>query len=107
MILCDLDLPQLELIKVGDNSMNGTKKDDCSLIMKGSICCNLSLIDLPSLKTVISNKPGNTFYSQKLVILSSDFHELCLFADIPNVEKVELPNAFTRVTSCSVESKSF
>ena len=35
-LLCFIiDLERLETIKVGDNSLNGVPKDDCSLIMKG------------------------------------------------------------------------
>lgn len=32
-----IDLKSLEMIKVGDNSLNGDKQDDCSLIMKGNL----------------------------------------------------------------------
>ena len=67
-----LDLEQLELIKVGDNALNGNKQEECSLIMKGTFnALNYLPIDLPALKTLFSNNPGFTFYGSKLVILSS------------------------------------
>lgn len=85
--------------------MNGDKRDDCSLIMKGSLCpfslipqiCPCSKLSFPISLDSPSIPRSSSFFKVRSSLFLSP-------SDIPVVDNVKLPGSFKLVRNSTVES---
>ena len=105
-----IDLPSLESIDLGMNSLLGRYNiPECALTMKSMNMMNsmdIYHIDLPNLSRICSN--GNGFCRPRTVILESNERINCLTdVDIPKCHNIRLFNSFQKVQSLEINSMTW